>query len=201
MMAARPEGWLTPEAYLALERQATTKSEYVDGALVAMSGATRAHILINVNISSSLHAQMRDRPCEVYTQDMRVRITEGDMYAYPDVVVVCGKPQFEDDQFDVLLNPTLIIEVLSDSTEVYDGDLRFAHYRIRASLQEYVLVAQDRASIERYSRRGDEWVLAEATSLDDAIDPPSIGRTLALRDVYARIERVGGSQAEPAESR
>lgn len=101
----------------------------------------------------------------------------------------------------MLLNPTLIIEVLSDSTEAYDGGLRFAHYRIRASLQEYVLVAQDRASIERYSRRGDEWVLAEATSLDDAIDPPSIGRTLALRDVYARIERVGGSQAEPAESR
>jgi Uma2 family endonuclease len=197
-MAARPEGWLTPEAYLALERKAETKSEYVDGTLVAMSGTTREHSMITVNISSSLHAQLRGRPCEVHSPDLRVRIAESVMYAYPDVVVVCGEPQFEDDQFDVLLNPSVIIEVLSPTTEAYDRGLKFAHYRLRASLQDYVLVAQDRVSVERYSRRDGEWVLTEATSLDDVIELPSIGCTLALRDVYARIEQVSGAPAPPA---
>jgi Uma2 family endonuclease len=174
-----------------MERAAETKSEYVDGALVAMSGATRHHILITVNVVSDLHGQLRGRPGEVYTQNMRVRIAEDGMYAYPDVVAVCGAPEFEDDELDVLLNPTLILEVLSPSTEGYDRGLKFACYRQRASLQDYVLVAQDRVSVERYSRQGEHWVLTEAAGLDDAIELPSIGCTLALRDVYEKIEGLG----------
>lgn len=187
-MLARTEQYLTPEAYLARERVAETKSEYIDGMLVAMSGATRAHILITVNITSALHGQLRDRPYEVYAQDMRVRTIEGGMYSYPDVVVVCGTSEFQDNEFDVLLNPTLIVEVPSDSTEGYDRGLKFARYRRRPSLQDYVLVAQDWVSVERYSRHGEHWLLTEATSLDQVIDLPSIGCVLALRDVYDKVE-------------
>lgn len=179
---------LTPEAYLALERAAETKSEYVDGMLVAMSGAQENHVLITVNIVRELSQQFRGRPCRLYVTDMRVRITEGGMYAYPDVVAVCDAPEFEDGELDVLLNPTLIVEVLSASTEGYDRGLKSARYRRRASLQEYILVAQDRVSVERYTRQGEGWLLTEATSLDDVIDLPSIGCTLALRDVYDKVE-------------
>jgi Uma2 family endonuclease len=195
-MATQPVPWFTPEEYLALERKAETKSEYVDGLLVAMSGATRAHILITVNLVRELSQQLRGRPCEVYAQDMRVRIAEGGMYAYPDVAAVCGEPEFEDNEFDVLLNPTLVVEVLSDSTEGYDRGLKSARYRRRASLQEYVLVAQDRVSVERYSRQGEQWVLTEATGLDDVMELPSIGCALSLRDVYDRVQ--GLSEADAA---
>lgn len=187
-MAAEPRHWLSPEEYLRQERLAEFKSEYIDGELLAMSGARRAHILITVNIAGDLNRQLRGRPCEVYTQDMRVRITEGNLYAYPDVVVVCGPPEFQDDEFDVLLNPTVIIEVLSESTEGYDRGLKFERYRRRASLQEYVLVAQDRVSVERYTREGDHWILTEAHGLDNVVELPSIGCALTLRDVYDKVE-------------
>jgi Uma2 family endonuclease len=187
-MASQPVEWLTPEEYLKRERAAETKSEYVDGMLVAMAGATPDHVLITANVSGELHQQFKGRPCRVYTQDLWVRIAESGMYAYPDVVAVCGDPSYETDKRDVLANPTLIVEVLSESTEAYDRGLKFARYRQRASLQEYVLVAQDRVSIERYSRQGEHWVLTEATGLDDVIELPSIGCRLALRDVYEKVE-------------
>lgn len=190
----QPVQYLTPEAYLARERAAETKSEYVDGVLVAMSGATREHVLITVSVVRELSSQLRNRPCEVYAQDMRVHIVESGMYAYPDVVVVCGPPEFQDNELDVLLNPTLIIEVLSPSTEGCDRGLKFARYRRRASLKEFVAIAQDRLSVERYSRQGEQWVLTEATSLDEVIELPSITCTLALHDVYDTIE---GLRADP----
>lgn len=191
---------LTPEAYLARERAAETKSEYVDGMLIAMAGATPSHILITVNIASEMNRQFKGRPCRVFTQDLRVRITEGGMYAYPDVVAVCDSPLFEDDEFDVLLNPTLIVEVLSPTTEAYDRGLKFARYRQRASLQEYVLVAQDRISVERYARHGDQWLLTEATDLDESIAFPSIGCTLALRDIYDKVESLMDASTLPAQT-
>lgn len=145
---------LTPDEYLAHERAADEKSEYVDGVLVAMSGATRSHILIDVNITGELYRQLKGQPCELYSQDMRVRFAEGDMYAYPDVVAVRGAPEFASEEFDVLLNPTLIVEVLSPTTEAYDRGLKAARYRRRASLQEYVLVAQDRSASSATPARG-----------------------------------------------
>jgi Uma2 family endonuclease len=187
-MVSQPVQYLTPQEYLALERAAETKSEYIDGMLVAMAGATKEHGIITLNFASEIHQQLKSRPCIAFTQDMRVRIVEGGMYSYPDVVVVCEPPQFEDDEFDVLLNPTMIVEVLSQSTEAYDRGLKFRRYRRRPSLQEYVLVAQDRAVVERYSRHGDHWVLTEVTGLDASIDLPSIGCTLALRDIYDKVE-------------
>ena len=187
-MATQPAQRLTPEEYLAFDRASETKNEYVDGVLLAMGGATENHILITVNVVRELSTQLMDSPCRVYVADMRVRIEENGMYAYPDVAVVCDKPAFQNGEFDVLLNPTVIVEVLSPSTEAYDRGLKFARYRQRTSLKEYVLVAQDRISVERYSRQDDHWVLTEANGLDDVIDLPSIGCTLPLRRVYSKVE-------------
>jgi Uma2 family endonuclease len=197
-MAADPRQWVSPEEYLRQERLAETKSEYIYGMILAMSGATPNHVRITVNVSSELHQQLKDKPCEVFTTDLRVRVAEGGMYAYPDVVVVCGEPVFETEELDVLANPTVIIEVLSQSTESYDRGLKFNRYRRRASLQEYVLVAQDRISVERYAREGDHWVLTEANSLDDTLELSSIGCTLAVRDVYRKVN-VPPSNVPPSE--
>jgi Uma2 family endonuclease len=115
-MSTLAKPWYTPEQYLALERQAETKSEYFDGEIFAMAGASREHNLIVGNVVRELGTQLKRRPCELYPGDMRVRVTETGLYTYPDVVVVCGEPQFEDEQGDTLLNPTLIVEVLSSTT-------------------------------------------------------------------------------------
>lgn len=178
----------TPEEYLAQERQAQTKSEYLNGEIFAMSGASRRHNLITVNITAGLHAQLRQRPCEVYTSDMRVKVSPTGLYTYPDVVVVCDEPQFEDAELDTLLNPTLIVEVLSKSTEDYDRGSKFEHYRSLDSLQEYVLVAQDRCHIVHYIRQpGNTWVLSETQLLNDRLPLPSLGGELLVSEVYAKV--------------
>ena len=124
-MSSQAKAHLTAEEYLALERKAPYKSEYLKGEVFAMTGASRRHNLISLNIGAELRAQLRQRPCEVYTSDMRVKLGATGLYTYPDVVVVCGEPAFEDAEVDTLLNPILLVEVLSKSTEDYDrgGDL------------------------------------------------------------------------------
>ncbi|MCG9129442.1 Uma2 family endonuclease, partial [Candidatus Poribacteria bacterium] len=139
----------TPEEYLIKERSADFKSEYRDGDIVAMPGASRQHNLITVNISSGLHIQLIDRSCEVYTNDMRVKVSDTGLYTYPDVVVVCEEPNFEDNNFDTLLNPTVIVEVLSPSTETYDRNEKFTSYQTLESLQEYILVSQNNKVVEQ----------------------------------------------------
>jgi Uma2 family endonuclease len=187
MSSAATQSDLTPEAYLALERKAKTKSEYFNGQIYAMSGASRAHNLIGGNIFGGLHAQLRERDCEVYTNDMRVKVSPTGLYTYPDVVVVCDEPRFEDDVFDTLLNPIVLIEVLSPSTEAYDRGEKFAHYRQIASLQEYVLVSQDRISVEHYLRQGTQWLLTEFCGLQEVLSLISIRCELHLSDIYRRI--------------
>ena len=155
----------TTEDYLTQERSASYKSEYHEGQIYAMTGASRKHNLVSGNIYRELSLQLKKRSCEAYINDMRVKATEALSYYYPDVAVVCGAPQFEDAQVDTLLNPTLLIEVLSPSTEAYDRGKKFAHYRKIASLREYLLVAQDQPNIERYVRQGDVWILSEAVGL------------------------------------
>jgi Uma2 family endonuclease len=140
-MSLQAKQRLTPEEYLARERQVDTKSEFYDGELFAKAGASRSHNLIVGNVTGELRAQLRGRPCEVYPADMRVKVSETGLYAYPDVVVVCGEPRFEDEHLDTLLNPTVIVDVLSPSTEAYDRGEKFAQYRKLASLREYVLIA------------------------------------------------------------
>ena len=180
----------TPEEYLIKEREADFKSEYRNGDIIAMPGASRQHNLITVNITSGLHIQLLDRPCEVYTNDMRVKVSDTGLYTYPDVVVVCDEPYFEDNNFDTLLNPTVIVEVLSPSTETYDRNEKFTSYQTLVSLQEYVLVSQNNRNVEQYLRKGKEWSLSVFRSVEDVIQLASIECKLALRAIYAKVKFV-----------
>jgi Uma2 family endonuclease len=187
-MPSQAKARVTPEEYLALERAAPSKSEYFDGELFAMSGASRRHNLISLNIGAELRAQLRDRPCEVYTSDMRVKVSLSGLYTYPDVVVACEEPAFEDTVGDTLLNPTLLVEVLSKSTADYDRGSKFEHYRTLASLQEYLLVAQEKSHVVHYVRQSDlTWLLEETHDSATTIRLPSIGCDLALAEVYAKV--------------
>jgi Uma2 family endonuclease len=179
---------LSREEYLAWERAAETKHELRGGEVVAMSGASREHNIIALNMGALLNTQLRDRTCEVYNADMRVAVEVIGDYTYPDVVVVCGEPRFEDGAFDILTNPTVLVEVLSPSTEDYDRGNKFTAYRQIASLRDYVLVAQDRVIVEHYSRRGEqEWLLVILTSQDSTLHLDSIGCELPLAEIYRKV--------------
>lgn len=187
-MSSQPKTYLTPEEYLVIERRNEYKSEYIDGEMVAMTGASRRHNLITVTITGQLYPQLRGRPCESYSGDMRVRIPTTRAYVYPDVVIVCGEPQLEDDYLDTLLNPTVLIEVLSESTERYDRGRKFGFYRTIESLAEYVLVAQDECRVEQYTKQGDgRWLLTDHRSPEDVVELAPIQCTLKLSEVYEKI--------------
>jgi len=178
----------TAQEYLALERKAKTRSEYVNGEIYAMAGASREHNLISLNLAGELRTQLRDRRCETYMSDMRVRIKPTGLYTYPDVVVVCGRPRFEETESDTLVNPTVIAEVLSPTTEAYDRGGKFAHYRFVDSLQEYVLIAQERMQVDHFARMGQQWLLTSFSRPDEMVSLPSIECAVALSEIYARVE-------------
>jgi Uma2 family endonuclease len=187
-MSALPEPVWTVEAYLAFERSAPQRHEYLGGKIYAMAGASAAHNLIMGNAYASLHAQLRKRPCTVYPSDMRLKVSRTGLYTYPDISVICGEPQFEDDQHDILLNPTVIIEVLSPSTEMYDRGKKFQHYRTLASLQEYLLIAQDSYRVEHYTRQAnDQWLLSDVSGADASILLASIECTLLVADLHEKV--------------
>lgn len=177
---------LTPEAYLELDRKAELKSEYLDGDVVAMSGASLAHNLIAWNTGLSMRNQFGERPFTLLGMDMRVRVDRS-AYCYPDLAVVCGEIELEDDQGDTLLNPTVIVEVLSPSTEGHDRGEKFRRYRRIPGLRHYVLMAQDAARVEVFTRQDDVWGFADAEGLDASVALDAIGCTLALGDVYAKV--------------
>jgi Uma2 family endonuclease len=178
---------MTPEEYLAFERGSDARHEYFNGETYAMTGASRRHSLIQTSISSSLFQQTQERPCEVHGSDMRVKVSATGLYTYPDVAVVCGEAELEDSGLDTLLNPTVLIEVLSSSTEAYDRGRKFEHYQKISSLQEYLLVAQDRPRIEQYIRQPQGWAYREAVGLDAELTLPSIDCTLWLKAVYQKV--------------
>jgi Uma2 family endonuclease len=188
-VSLQPKPRLTPEEYLASERKAEYKSEYFNGEMFAMSGASERRVNIVANLMYLLVGQLRGRPCKAYASDLRVRVSPTGLYTYPDVVVVCGQPQFADDQRDTLLNPTLIVEVLSESTKDYDRGGKFEHYRTLDSFSEYVLIAQDRYHVEHFVRQPDKrWLLAETNRLEDTFHLSSIDCDLALAEVYDKVE-------------
>ena len=188
-MSAQAQAFFAPQDYLAWERQQETRNEYVNGEIHAMTGASRKHNVINGNLFAALHTQMRGKLCEVYSNDMRVKVNETGMYTYPDIVAACGKPEFEDAQIDTLLNPVLIVEVLSDSTEGYDRGAKFLHYRTLSSLQDYLLVAQHECRVEHYARQVDHrWLLTEYQRPDETVILTSVGGELRLQDIYERVE-------------
>jgi Uma2 family endonuclease len=187
-MSSQTKTLLTPEEYLAIERKAEVRSEYYAGEMFAMSGASREHNLIVTNLTRRIDEQLDDKPCELYLNAMRVRIPATGLYTYPDVVVVCGAPRFEDDHVDNLLNPIVIIEVLSPSTEAYDRGRKFEHYQQIPSLVEYLLIAQEPCRAEQFVRQGTaQWLYSEAHQLEDVLKLNSISCALALKDIYARL--------------
>jgi Uma2 family endonuclease len=187
-MSVHSQPYLTAEDYLAYERTAETKSEYLDGEIVAIPGASNEHNLIVVNVIGELRQQLKQRPWLLYPSDMRVRVSATGLYTYPDVVVVCGEPCFEDEKRDILLNPSLIIEVLSPSTESYDRGKKFEHYRTLESLAEYVLVAQEEPRVEQFVRQpGGTWLFTATSGRDAVVHLPSLGCSLALAEIYDKV--------------
>jgi len=187
MSAVLSEKLYSPNEYLALERADEYKSEYVDGRIFAMAGASREHGVIVFNIAGELRNQLKDRPCDAFIADMRVKPAQARSYRYPDIAVVCGPAEFEDRQADTLLNPTVLMEVLSPSTEASDRGEKFAEYRRIPSLREYVLVSQDQARIEHYARQGTGWFLTVAEGFEAVLALEAIGCELSLREVYRRV--------------
>jgi Uma2 family endonuclease len=193
-MSTQPKTFLSPAEYLELERRAEFKSEYYEGEMFAMAGASRRHAVISTNLIGELRQQLKPRPCEAYSSDLRLRITP-DLYTYPDVLVVCGEPQFADDQKDTLLNPTLIIEVLSESTRDYDRGRKFQHYRTLPSLAEYLTVDQDEPHVEHWTRQPENrWLLAEFAGLEPGIRLASIDCVLPLAEIYDKVDWSAAAQ-------
>jgi Uma2 family endonuclease len=179
----------TSEQYLDLERHSEIRHEFLDGTVYAMSGASRAHSAISFNLAGCLQPQLRNTSCKGFSSDMKVRTGDASLYAYPDLSVVCGEPILHDDHGDVLLNPVVIFEVLSRSTEAYDRGEKFERYKSIETLTDYVLVSQDRARIEHFSRQpGGSWELVEVSGLDASLDIASVNCRLPLAEVYDRIE-------------
>jgi len=188
-VSSQPKIRVTADDYLELERKAEVKSEYLNGEIVPMPGVTREHNLISLNIATELRVQLADRPCEVYGIDMRVKVSPTGLYTYPDIVAVCGEPKFEQRNVDSLLNPYLIVEVLSDSTESYDRGRKFAHYRTLDSLKEYLLVSQHECRVEQYLRQPDgKWLYTETTDPNSSLELASIACRLSISRVYHRID-------------
>jgi Uma2 family endonuclease len=177
----------TPAEYLALERAAETKHEYLDGEISPMTGTSRPHNLITGNLYRLVSQDLLAGPCETYVGDMRVKVGRTGLYTYPDIVVACGPIEFEDTYIDTLLNPVAIIEVLSPSTEAYDRGRKFAQYRQLQSLREYILVSQDGMRVERFVRQGDLWILLELTGPGAILSFESIPVSVTLADIYDRV--------------
>ena len=178
----------TPEEYLKFEREAEEKHEFIDGEIVAMAGASREHNIIGTNISSELHFQLKGKTCEIYANDMRVRMRK-ERYGYPDVVVVCGEPRFDDDGFDVLLNPTIIVEILSKSTRFRDKTEKLIAYQKMDSLRECLLVEQTETRVEHYIKQtSKQWLLKIYDDLTETISLESVDCRISLAVIYAQIE-------------
>lgn len=187
-MSAQTQPRLTPEQYLAAERVAEFRHEYYKGQIYAMSGGSYTHAQIILNYASELHAKLKKRPCSVVSIGFRVRVSPDGLYTYPDVVVICGDPKFVDEQRDTLLNPTLILEVLSPSTEAYDRGFKSVQYRTIESLEEYALVSQSEPRVERFRRQsGGHWLFSEAVGLEAACLFESLDCTVSLADIYDKV--------------
>ncbi len=188
-MASQPRTKFTPNEYLAFERNSDSKNEFLDGEIFAMGGASPNHVLIVTNVVSELRSQLKSRPCTVYSTDLRVRVSPAGLYTYPDVIVVCDKAEFSDEQKDTLINPTLIVEVLSDSTKDYDRGGKFEQYREIDTFKEYILIAQQKPHVEHFIKQLDgRWIMAETKKLADEIELVSIGCELALTEIYDKVE-------------
>jgi Uma2 family endonuclease len=188
-MSAIPKRRLTEQEYLAIERKASYRSEFFNGEMFAMAGTTRAHNRIKDNLVGELYSRFKGKDCQEFSSDMRVKIPSTGLYTYPDVLVTCGELEFQDDEQDILLNPRIIIEVLSPSTESYDRGKKFDHYRTIASLEEYILIEQDRPSCERRVRQSNgSWLITYFENLDGFFELASIPAKIPMKDIFAGVQ-------------
>jgi Uma2 family endonuclease len=188
-VSTHPKTFLRPERYLEIERKAEFKSEYYNGEMFAMAGAKENHNLLVTTLVGLFYSQLRSGPCRVYSNDMRVRVSPAGLYTYPDVAVVCGDRQFLDEQRDTLLNPNLLVEVLSLSTEAYDRGRKFQLYQAIESFTEYLLVSSEGVHVDRFTRQpGGEWLPTSADRREDVLELQSIGCRLSLADLYENVD-------------
>jgi Uma2 family endonuclease len=188
MAGAHPVHKLTEAEYLEIERRAEFRSEFLDGEMFAMAGGTKAHSLISSNLIFALRTQLKGGPCRVYTSDMRVKVRASGLYTYPAVSLVCSQDEMEDEHDDILLNPTVIMEILSDSSEAYDRGKKFEMYWQLPSLREYLLVNQPKPLVEQHIRQeSGEWLLRAVAGLESKVTLPSVGITINMADVYTDI--------------
>ena len=178
----------TGEDYLAWEREADFKSEYLRGQIYAMSGASVEHNTISMNLSSEIHAQLKGRPCRAFVSDMKVQIDTADAYFYPDISGLCGELEFHDDKRDTYRNPQLVIEILSDSTESYDRGKKFLHYQMLPSLKEFVIVSQKTAVVEVYRKDGDRWIYQLSRGSGAVLRLESVGCEVPFEEIYRNVE-------------
>jgi Uma2 family endonuclease len=187
-MATASVPLLTPEEYLAIERQADHRSEYVNGQMFAMAGRSARHARIISNVQATLYNQLEGKGCDVFSSDFRVQSAGASVYTYPDIVVFCSPASFLDDQRDTVTDATLIVEVLSPTTKNYDRGEKFEYYRSLPSFSEYLLVHQDACRVEHYARRADgKWIFQEYSAPSDLIELASLGCTLPLSRVFNRV--------------
>ncbi len=187
-MASSPTTKVTAEEYLALDRAAEFRSELLDGEIVAMSGGSRRHSKLQVNLAVEIETALRGTPCQTFNSDLRVRASSR-MYTYPDLTVVCGKPLSPEETEDILFNPTVIFEVLSPSTEHYDRGVKFRRYREIESLTDYILVDQNQIRIEQFTRgEANTWTLHDYQRASDVLVIHSIGGSVPIAGIYQRIE-------------
>lgn len=188
-MSSQPKRILTAQQYLELERASDSKNEFYRGRIYVMAGASRNHVRICRNVVRRIDEQFDGRPCEVLQSDMRVKVSTTGLYTYPDVVAFCHKPEFEDAEVDTLLNPQVIVEVLSTSTSNYDRGDKFEHYKRLDSVQCYILIEQNRPLIQKYVRQIDnQWLHDSCSNLDDVLIIEVVNCELKLSDIYARVE-------------
>ncbi len=184
---AMPAAFVTPEEYLQLERESEEKHEYINGAIHAMSGASLPHVFINADLMIAIGNKLKGQRCQPLGSDMRVRVPSRNLYCYPDLTIVCGDPILEEDVKDTLLNPTVIIEILSPSTERWDRGGKFRRLGDIETLREYVLVSQSEPVVERFERSGDQWILTTSEGLEASLTLSSVGISVSLAEIYARV--------------
>ncbi len=181
----------TPAEYLAMEVVAEYKSEYYSGEIFAMSGGTADHSSVAVNLTAALSQLLAAKPCRVFNSDMRLHIERSGLFTYPDVMVVCGKIEFILKRQDVLTNPVLIVEVLSESTRDYDRGAKFNFYKEIPALREYVMVDSECARVECYRRAaGDQWLFQMHDDLNAVARLESVECELPLRQIYSKVSWV-----------
>jgi len=175
--------------YLALERNSEFKSEFFDGEIFAMGGGSPNHSLIAANFVGEARQALKGKPCVVYTSDLRVKVSSTGLYTYPDSTIVCGELQFDDKQGDTVTNPTVIVEVLSESTEKYDRGRKCSHYRQIPSVCEIILIAQDEAHVERFVRQPEGgWLLQEELDINGSFNLLSLNVTIAMSELYRHVK-------------